>query len=173
MRITEANMDGERDDVMMLGLTRARAARRGLLGVLAGAVSVLIWGGSGAAALTDLITCDATAPSGITGVVLIGPMCPVMRADEPCPDRPFAATLLIRDSQGREVCAVSSGEDGRFQVGLPPGSYELVPLTSAAGGLPFAASQSVAVATGRYTDVTVSYDSGIDPLSTMAPTSAA
>jgi hypothetical protein len=84
-----------------------------------------------------------------------------MRADEPCPDLPFAATLLIRDSQGRELCAVSSGADGRFQVGLPPGSYELVPLTSATGGLPFAASQWAAVASGQYTDVTVSYDSGI------------
>ena len=108
----------------------------------------------------DLITCEVTATSGITGLVLIGPMCPVMRADAPCPDRPFAATLIIRDSQGRELCAAASGEDGRFEVGLPAGSYELVPLTGASG-LPSAASQWVAVAPGQYTDVTVSYDSGI------------
>jgi hypothetical protein len=154
-------MDGERDDLLTLQLACGRATRRKLLCGCAGALVVLTRLRSGAAALTDLITCDATAMSGITGLVLIGPMCPVMQVGEPCPDHPFAATLIVRDSQGREVCAVSSGEDGRFQVGLPPGSYELVPLTGAAGGLPFAASQWVAVATGQYTEVTVSYDSGI------------
>jgi hypothetical protein len=159
-RFMEASMDGERRDVIVPGLLRAHVARRSLLQGLAGALGALVWGRSGTAARTDLIACDATATSGITGLVLIGPMCPVMRQDEPCPDQPFAATLIIRDSQGRELCAVSSGEDGRFLVGLPPGSYELIPLTGL-GGLPFATSQWVAVAPGQYTDVTVSYDSGI------------
>jgi hypothetical protein len=85
----------------------------------------------------------------------------VMQVDEPCPDQPFAATLLIRDSQGRELCSVASGEDGRFQVGLPPGSYEAVPLAGGASGLPYAAAQWVAVAPGQFTEVIVSYDSGI------------
>lgn len=30
--------------------------------------------------------CDATATSGISGLVLIGPMCPVVTVDDPCPD---------------------------------------------------------------------------------------
>jgi hypothetical protein len=160
MLITEVTMDGERDDVMMLGLASGRVARRSLLRGLAGAVSALIWGGRGDAALADVNTCDATAMSGITGLVLIGPMCPVMRVGEPCPDHPFAATLIVRDSQGRELCVVSSGEDGHFFVGLPPGSYELVPLMGPSD-LPAAASQWVTVAPGQYTEVTVSYDSGI------------
>jgi hypothetical protein len=160
LRNLEASMDGDRRDVILSALPGARVARRALLRSLAGALGALVWGGSGAAARTDLITCDATATSGITGLVLIGPMCPVMRVDEPCPDHPFAATLIIRDSQGRELCAASSLEDGRFVVGLPPGSYELIPLTGP-GGLPAAASQWVAVAPGQYTAVTVSYDSGI------------
>jgi len=153
-------MDGERHDAMLARMPRAGVARRALLQGLMGALVALAWDGSGAAARTDLSACDATATSGITGLVLIGPMCPVMQQDEPCPDHPFAATLIIRDSQGRELCAVSSGEDGRFLVGLPPAAYELLPLTEP-GGLPFAASQWVAVAPGQYTDVTVSYDSGI------------
>ena len=153
-------MDSERRDVMLPGLLSGGTPRRVLLQGLLGALGSLVWGGSGTAGRTDFITCDSTTTSGITGLVLIGPMCPVMRLDEPCPDRPFAATLIIRDSQGRELCAASSGEDGRFLVGLPPGSYELVPLTGP-GGLPFGASQWVAVAPGQYTDVTVSYDSGI------------
>jgi hypothetical protein len=159
-RIMGASMDGQRCDAMPPRLQRAGVARRALLQGLVGALVALAWDRSGAAGRTDLSTCDATATSGITGLVLIGPMCPVMRQDEPCLDHPFAATLIIRDSQGWELCAVSSGEDGRFLVGLPPGSYELLPLMGP-GGLPFAASQWVAVAPGQYTEVSVSYDSGI------------
>lgn len=160
LRNTEVSMDGEHRDVILPALPRARVARRALLQGLAAALGAFAWRGSGAAARTDLIMCDAATTSGITGLVLIGPMCQVMRVDEPCPDQPFAATLIIRDSQGRELCAISSGEDGRFVVGLPPGSYELLPLTGPSG-LPAAASQWVAVAPGQYTDVSVSYDSGI------------
>jgi hypothetical protein len=160
LRIKEVSMDDQRPDAMSPGLLRDLVARRAVLRGLTGALGALVWGRSGAAAQSDTITCDATATSGITGLVLIGPMCPVMRVDEPCPDRPFAATLIIRDSQGRELCAVSSGEDGHFLVGLPPGSYELIPLTGPSG-LPAATSQWVAVALGQYTGVTVSYDSGI------------
>jgi hypothetical protein len=154
-------MDGKRDRATMPELLRGRSARRELLRGLAGALVGLAWGRSEAVALGDLIGCDVTATSGITGLVLIGPMCPVMRADEPCPDQPFAATLLIRDSQGRQLCTVASGDDGRFQVALPAGSYEVVPLAGGASGLPFAAPQWVTVAPGQYTAVTVAYDSGI------------
>jgi hypothetical protein len=159
-RIMEASMDGDRLDAALPRLLRAGVARRALLQGLMGALVALAWDGRSAAARTEIVTCDTTATSGITGLVLIGPMCPVMRLDEPCPDQPFAATLIIRDSQGRELCAVSSGEDGRFFVGLPPGSFELIPLTGP-GGLPFAASQWVTIVPGQYTDVSVSYDSGI------------
>ena len=160
LRITELSMDSKRSDVMLPALPRARVARRVLLRCLAGGLGALAWSGSGAAAGNDPSTCDATATSGIAGLVLIGPMCPVMRQDEPCPDQPFAATLIIRDSQGLELCTVSSGDDGRFLVGLPPGSYELIPLTGP-GGLPAAAPQWVTVVPDQYTDVTVNYDSGI------------
>ena len=154
-------MDGKRDRATMPELLPGRSSRRELLRGLAGALMALAWGRSDAVALGDLTGCGAPATSGITGMVLIGPMCPVMRADEPCPDQPFAATLLIRDSQGRDLCIVASGDDGRFQVALPPGSYEVVPLAGGVSGLPFAAAQWVTVAPGQYTEVTVAYDSGI------------
>jgi hypothetical protein len=154
-------MDGERDEAIMPRPLRGRSARRELLRGLAGALVALAWGRSEAAVRTDFTGCGAPATSGITGMVLIGPMCPVMRADEPCPDQPFAATLLIRDSQGRQLCTVTSGDDGHFQVALPPGSYEVVPLAGGVSGLPFAAAQWVTVTPGQYTAVTVTYDSGI------------
>ena len=107
------------------------------------------------------LRCDPTAASGIAGLVLIGPTCPVVRPDDPCPDRPFSADLVVRNAQGTAVCTTSSGEDGRFQVGLPPGGYELDPQSGQPGGLPYAAPQPVTVEPGRYTEVTVTFDSGI------------
>jgi hypothetical protein len=112
------------------------------------------------APLQGPVTCDAAGPSGIAGLVTIGPMCPVVTQNNPCPDQPFAATLVVRDALGHELCLTRSGEDGRFQVVLPPGWYQLVPVTGSAG-LPYAAPQDVVVEPDRYTEVTVSYDSGI------------
>src|SRR5437870_3253948 len=40
------------------------------------------------------------ANSGIRGVVLLGPMCPVGRVGSPCPDRPIAAVVRVSGSQG-------------------------------------------------------------------------
>jgi hypothetical protein len=145
-------MDGDRRAVMSPDLAGVRVDRRFLLHSLAGALAALGWGASSAAARAELITCDATATSGIGGLVMIGPLCPVVRVDDPCPDQLFAATLIIRDSQGRTPSAVSSREDGHFLVGLPPRSYELVPLMTS--------SRWVFVAPDQYTDVTVSHDSG-------------
>ena len=107
------------------------------------------------------VACDPTASSGIAGLVLIGPMCPVMQIDVPCPDQPYATTLVVRDSQGGEVCRTSSGDDGRFRVGLPPGEYELGPEPSEFDRLPYTSPQWVTVVPGQYTEVLVSYDSGI------------
>jgi hypothetical protein len=109
-------------------------------------------------------TCDnGSTPkpnSGIEGTVTIGPMCPVERPDSPCPDQPYAATIVINDSGGDEVGRAKSGEDGRFRVALAPGSYTLVPQ-SPASRLPYASEQQVKVRDGAYTHVDIQYDSGI------------
>jgi len=84
-----------------------------------------------------------------------------MRVDEPCPDRPFVAELVVRDAQGTALCGTTSGEDGRFQIGLSPGAYVLDPKSSVPGGLTHAAPMPVSVEPNRYTDVTMTFDSGI------------
>ncbi len=109
-------------------------------------------------------TCDNNPPpvsSGIEGTVTIGPMCPVERIDSPCPDQPYAATIVIEDGQGVEVARAQSGDDGRFRVALAPGSYTLVPQSPDGAGLPYGAEQQVEVQAGAYTAVAVQYDSGI------------
>jgi len=109
-------------------------------------------------------TCDNNPPptnSGIEGTVTIGPMCPVERPDSPCPDQPYAATIVIEDDQGVEVARAQSGADGRFRVDLPPGRYTLVPQSPNGAQLPYGAEQQVEVRAGEYTHVDVQYDSGI------------
>ncbi len=159
-------MNDDRREAFSNRLPAARASRRMLVGALAGGTLILLEDHQRSsraqvvAPLPELVACDPFAPSGIAGLVLIGPMCPVVTEDNPCPDRPFAATLVIQNAWGQEVCTAWSGEDGRFRAGLPPGDYLLLPVAGAAG-LPYASPLPVTVAPDLYTEVTVSYDSGI------------
>jgi hypothetical protein len=116
------------------------------------------------AAVLMAAQCDngsTSTSSGIEGSVTIGPVCPVVRIDTPCPDQPYAATIVIDDGQGREVTRTKSGDDGRFRLALAPGSYTLVPQSPNGSSMPHANSQQVDVRDGAYTHVDVQYDSGI------------
>jgi hypothetical protein len=97
--------------------------------------------------------------TGLEGVVRRGPITPVCRLDEPC-DAPFAASFDVRDAQ-RVVARFRSDTAGRFRVTLPPGSYTVVPDSSAP--LLGAAYQTQAVTVGPegLTHVELSFDTGI------------
>ncbi len=99
--------------------------------------------------------------SGIEGLVTIGPMCPVERVDTPCPDKTYAATIVVLNADGDEVARTQSGEDGRFRVDVAPGTYTLAPQSPNGGGLPHAPEQTVEVRDRDYTHVDVQFDSGI------------
>ena len=99
--------------------------------------------------------------SGIDGLVTIGPICPVLREDTPCPDEPFLATIVIEDESGNGVTRVDSDESGRFRLNLAPGRYILVPQSPNPGAPPFASEQEVEVRADAFTQVTIAYDSGI------------
>ncbi|MGH7480876.1 MAG: hypothetical protein ACRELV_01875 [Longimicrobiales bacterium] len=101
------------------------------------------------------------ADTGIDGLVTLGPLCPVVTAEKPCPDRPYAAPIRIETSGGDLVTTLESDEAGRFSVPLHAGVYRLVPLSPTPGTLPYAAEQVVTVEAGRYTQVHISYDTGI------------
>lgn len=100
-------------------------------------------------------------PSGISGLVTIGPVCPVKQEDMPCPAAPFASKLRILDDTGRLVRSVASDGDGTFQTVLPPGSYVLQPYVAFPSRPPFADEQTVVIEPFAFTDVLVQYDSGI------------
>lgn len=97
--------------------------------------------------------------SGIEGVVLLGPTCPVETPESPCPHRPIEAELtVIGDGSDNVVRLGSSGPDGRFRVSVGPGDYT---LSATASGAMSCDPQDVTVEGGRFTEVTVQCDTGI------------
>ena len=106
---------------------------------------------------SDLLGPDAT--QGIEGIALLGPLCPVQSEQDPCPDRPYQAWVTVRDSGGRFVTRFPTGQDGRFRVGLRPGRYTLDPESG--DPFPVASEQDVDVVERVYTEVVISFDTGI------------
>ncbi len=101
--------------------------------------------------------------SGITGIVLIGPQCPVVRVgDDSCYDKPYPANISIKSEDGsREIATFTSNSDGTFTYKIEPGIYLLDPLTEGGAILPRGGQQVVIVEQGRLTNVTITYDTGI------------
>ena len=101
--------------------------------------------------------------SGIEGVVLLGPLCPVVQAGSPCPDKPFVATVdVFTADRSRKVTTFTSDAEGRFRVGLLPGEYYIDPLPpDPRSPLPRGAPQTVVVENMKWAQVTITYDTGI------------
>jgi hypothetical protein len=97
--------------------------------------------------------------SGIEGVVTIGPICPVVQENVPCPDQPYPAALTVLTASGKKVTQFQTDQQGRFRVDLAPGDYVLHPESP--NGLPFAEDIPFRVDAHKFTRLEVSYDSGI------------
>lgn len=104
-----------------------------------------------------------TPPSGIRGTVVLGPTCPGPQEPGDNPPvaclTPYAASLVVTDSESAVVARLASGADGKFRVELPPGEYVVTPA-SGADTYPIAQPVSVTVS-GGYADVEINYDTGI------------
>lgn len=123
---------------------------------LIGAAVAVFLGAAAVGASSDA----ATRPdSGIRGMVLYGPTCPVVRPGATCV-RPYAGWVTIRrEPKGTVAARVHAGSDGRFTARLRAGHYRLVPRN----GQPFprAQAQNVVVRRHHFTTVTIHFDSGI------------
>lgn len=102
------------------------------------------------------------APRGtVEGTALMGPTCPVEREppESGCEDQPYAGELeAVPAGSGHATARFSSGDDGRFEVPLPPGDYTLRSPTAMP---PTCSSPPFTVAAGQTVHVDVSCDTGI------------
>jgi hypothetical protein len=98
------------------------------------------------------------ADSGITGVTVAGPQCPVEIAGQPCAAQPVAARIVVQDPAGRDLLAFTSDDQGRFRVGLPPGDYVLVTTDVRA---PILKPQPVTVLPGQFLQLRLLLDTGV------------
>jgi hypothetical protein len=104
--------------------------------------------------------------SGINGVALAGPTCPVVEAGHPCPPGPVDAWLVLARRGWPGIYSISHTDRGRFWIAVPPGDYVLrakLPAQRMRGSqLPTAPQPLlVRVRPHAFTTVTLGFDSGI------------
>jgi len=102
---------------------------------------------------------DGNGASGIRGRALAGPQCPVEMAESPCPDLPWEGTVVATEPDSGETFTTSTDADGRFELSLAPGTYEVT--IDAASTPPTAEPQTVTVEEGSFTEIEVFVDTGI------------
>jgi len=99
--------------------------------------------------------------SGIQGRVILGPLCPVERPGMVC-SRPLSATLRVNRADGAFVATVRSDAQGRFALGVPVGSYTVLPQQLRPNSsLPYGRSVTVKVEAHAFTWIDIYYDTGI------------
>lgn len=100
--------------------------------------------------------------SGVRGTATVDAGCPVLEGSSPCPRVPIRARILVK-LPGRDVrlSAVETADDGRFEIVLAPGSYELQGQNLAGQPVPSAMPVTVTVHPGQFTDAMIEFDSGI------------
>ena len=109
-------------------------------------------------------TPTTSTTSGITGIVLLGPTCPVMRnpPDPQCADKPYQTALVVTIPDGTRVIAqFNSDTNGKFKVNIPAGEYAIRSAATTNFYPRCSSSGTVSVKTGIFTDTTISCDTGI------------
>ena len=102
---------------------------------------------------------SSTPTTGLTGVVVRGPIAPVCRIDVAC-DAPFGAGFSVEQHE-RHVGQFRSDAEGRFTVWLSPGAYRVVPDADAPLMAPSSQAKTVEVGSVGLTAVRLEFDTGI------------
>lgn len=112
-------------------------APRGVWCAGAGTVRVTVAGHAARApdATLHVRAPDALGVGNLVGHLLLGPTCPVERANEPCDPvaRPAPVALVALDRAGVERARTTTRSDGSFALDLPAGDYTLHADASASG----------------------------------------
>jgi hypothetical protein len=99
--------------------------------------------------------------TGVIGIVLAGPTCPVERAGQSACVRPVeGATILALDSARHETGRATSDATGAYFLPLPPGAYEIVPQP-VSGLMGVAPASNITVTGGAPVRLDLRYDTGI------------
>ena len=100
--------------------------------------------------------------SGIEGQAIISPAHPGPTRAGQSDSAPFKTTIVVwNEGTGREVARVETGSDGRFRVGVPPGTYRVGSPPQQGRFLPRGSEESVTVLPGKFVRVTINFDSGM------------
>lgn len=102
--------------------------------------------------------------SGITGLVHLGPTCPVVTPGADCEDDPAPdAKVTVHEpaatdpaQPGKEVARATTDEDGRFRVAVDPGVYLVTAVAGMSCGV-----VPVTVVQGGYAETDIACDTGI------------
>lgn len=106
-------------------------------------------------------SCAVPAKSGISGHVTVDAGCPETIDSTACAEFPLPARISLKDASGATVGETTSNDQGEFQLDLAAGTYELHASNLTGLTSPAAAPEQVVVATGFFTEVKVSFDSGV------------
>jgi hypothetical protein len=99
----------------------------------------------------------------ISGDVVAGPMCPVERADTPCPPQPVTdRQVTIETTSGATAAITMTDGTGRFSVNVAPGSY-VVHVLAGPGmlGLRQETPGGVTVTANQTSTIHIELDTGI------------
>lgn len=122
-----------------------------------------------AAGILMLVGCGAqsstaTIPSGVTGLVHLGPQCPVETVGDPCEDQPAPRVTVTVSEQipggsytaGKVVATTTTDTHGGFRVDVPPGDYMVTPDAGM-----FCEPTNAHVIEGSHAEVDILCDTGI------------
>jgi len=101
--------------------------------------------------------------SGVEGLVLFSPVCPVEQnpPDPACAPRPGTAEIRLVRRNGSVAAEGEAGSDGRFLIRVRPGRYAVEATTSSPGRGCEATPSEITVTARTLVDVAVSCDTGI------------
>jgi len=103
-----------------------------------------------------------TLTTGVRGQVMIDGGCPVIRADSPCPDKPYQAKIIVfQGGSDAGVAEVTTRADGSFSIPLAPGTYTVRGQNLTGSVMPTGRPVDVTVPGQGYAEITVQFDSGI------------
>ncbi len=102
---------------------------------------------------------QTTTGTGIEGKMMIWPNAPRCQTGKPC-SNPYQGTVLVKSADRTQtITQFTANSDGTFKVTLLAGQYLLTDQNT--GLPPTLMPQKVTVENGKYTEISIQFDSGI------------